>query len=115
MTLAQYKDITSHITNFNDEVAYIFTAENTKIMTDRYPKIEIDETTEMVRAYVLHPSSKPDKPIYSLSFACTLDSVFAIQFKVKAGVESTDKNGNKIFTPTLQKQVDDAYLIGNYN
>jgi len=115
MTLAQYKEMTSHIKNFNDEVAYIFTAENTKIMTDRYPKIEVDETNEIIKAYVLHPSSTKDKPIYALSFTCTLESVFALQFKIKEGVEHVKEDGSVVYTPRLQKQVDDAYLIGNYN
>ena len=118
MTLAQYKAIMDGV-NINEDVTYIFTAENTKIMTSVYPKIELDEGNELLKAYILHPKSTEKKPIYVLSFVCTVDSIFAVQFKLKDGVESftLDKDGNKVtnFKSTLQEDMNSTYLIGNYN
>jgi len=115
MTLAQYKAIMENVTDINKEVAYIFTAENTKIMTSRYPKIEIDEDNEILKAYILHPKSTEKNPIYVLSFTCTLDSIFAVQFNLRDGMEVIDKDGNKKFVNSLQEDVDSTYFIGNYN
>jgi len=115
MTLAQYKAITADVTDFNKEIDYIFTSENTKIQTDRYPKIELDEGNELIKAYSYHPKSTDKEKIYILSFVCTLDSVFAIHFKIQDGVETIDKDGNKVFTPSLQNQLESIYGIGNYN
>jgi len=114
MTLAQYKTLMDGL-DVNKDVAFIFTAENTKIMPERYPKIELDEANELLKAYIIHPGSKPDTPIYTLSFVCTLDSVFAIQFRIRDGVYTTNEKGEKVFTPSLQEQVEDAYFIGRYS
>ena len=88
MTLAQYKSIMANVTDINEEVAFIFTSENTKIMTDRYPKIEFDEANELIKAYILHPKSTKEKPIYLLSFVCTLDSVFSIRLNAPYSSQS---------------------------
>jgi len=115
MTVAQYKELTKDVKDFNKEIAFLFTAENTKIMTSVYPKIEIDETNELVKAYVLHKNSTEEKPIYVLSFACDLNTIFAIQFKINDRIETVDKDGKIVEIPTLQEQLTSSYLMGNYN
>jgi len=120
MTLAQYNSIMSNVTDINKDILFFFTAENTKIMTSRYPKIEVDTANELLKAYIIHPNStNKENPVYALSFVCTLDSIFGIQFTIKDGIENVtkDENGDLVttFTPTLQSELEDAYLIGNYN
>jgi len=80
MTVSQFNAIMDG-KSFKDDVVFILASENTKINSTRFEKVEIDEGNNLLKAYILHPKSTAENPIYVESFVIDLDHIIAFQFK----------------------------------
>lgn len=97
MTIAQL-DAIMNGKSFKDDVAYILAAENTKINSSRFAKIETDSENDLLEAYTLAPNSTEENPIYVKNFVVDMASVIAVQFKTKTNNGLFDDMNDSLLT-----------------